>query len=215
MSKMRVVVMISGRGSNLMSLIDNAENYEVVAVASNKPGAPGLQYARDKSIPVVSLRRADYKTKDEFAVALFDQVEKLKPDLVALAGFMMIIPEEIVNKWQGKLINIHPSLLPKYTGLNTHERALAAGEKEHGCSVHFVDAGVDTGPVVAQIRVDVLEEDSPDSLAERVLKFEHQLYPWVVNSIAREGIWLNTDQAVFNEWAVKEACEMGFILSQK
>ncbi|RMG40381.1 MAG: phosphoribosylglycinamide formyltransferase [Candidatus Dadabacteria bacterium] len=212
-SDFNVAVLISGRGSNLEKLINCAEDYTVKAVFSNKVNAPGLEHARKAGISSLGFNRRDYKSLKDFKAAIFDAVRKSRPDLVALAGFMLIVDPEFVEEFYGRLVNIHPSLLPAYPGLDTHRRALEAGERFHGCTVHFVDAGVDTGPIIAQARCPVLPGDTADTLARRVLNLEHKLYPWVVNSIARGNIWLQNNAVEYTPGAVGEARARNFILN--
>ena len=178
----KIAVLISGRGSNLKSLIDNAKNYRIIAVLSDKEDAPGLKYAKKAKIPQFTFSKKEYGHKKEQKKAIFETLQNLKPDYIALAGFMQIVPLYYLEEFT--IINIHPSLLPAYPGLDTHRRVLEAGEKEHGCTVHFVDAGIDTGPIIAQEKVVVLPSDTEESLANRVLEKEHQIYPWVFNNIS-------------------------------
>lgn len=208
----RVVVLISGRGSNLKSLLERAENYSIVGVVSNKPEAPGLEYARSAAIPALALSRKDYGSLADFKQALFEKVASLSPDLVCLAGFMLIVDAPQVERFSGKIINIHPSLLPKFPGLDTHERAIAAKEKEHGCSVHVVSAEVDAGPLIAQAKCEVFPSDTPESLASRVLGFEHRLYPWVVNQVAVGNIALSPTSVLVREEGNNAAQEQGFLI---
>ena len=179
----RVAVLISGRGSNMAALIYAARaddcSFEVALVSGDKPGAPGLELAKSEGIPVEPL---DAKALgDAFWEKLHDTLEKAEIDLVALAGFMRIIPDKFLDRWEGRIVNIHPSLLPKHKGLKTHEACLAAGEKVSGASVHLVSPDLDSGEILGQVEVAVLPEDTAESLAERVLIAEHQLYPRVVS----------------------------------
>lgn len=207
----RVIVLISGRGSNMMSLVENAQDYEVISVISDNAQAAGLSYAKGKGIPAKAFDRSEFENRKAQRKAIFDYVQSLKPDLIALAGFMQIVDAAIVDSIYGKLINIHPALLPAYPGLHTHERALAAKDKFHGCTVHFVDSGVDTGPIIAQGKVAIEESDSEDSLAARILKIEHQIYPWCCNTIAKGELRLVDRKVNFSEKAALEAEKRGFI----
>lgn len=205
-----VAVLISGRGSNLKALIDSAENYRISAVLSNNPEAGGLALARQASIPAIAFDRGDFPALGGLKERIRAECKAFAPDLIALAGFMQIIQPEFADEFTGRMVNIHPALLPKFPGLHTHSRALAAGESVHGCTVHFVDAGVDTGPVIAQARCPVMPGDDEERLAARVLELEHRLYPWVVNQIAGGGIKLHQGRAAFSPAALKEAGNLSF-----
>jgi phosphoribosylglycinamide formyltransferase-1 len=185
MTRRRVAVLISGRGSNMMALIDAAKaaDYpaEIVLVLANKPEAAGLAVARDAGIPVAVV--AEPK-RAEMEASISRHLAAAEVDLVALAGFMRILSPDFVRQWDHRIINIHPSLLPAYPGLDTHARALFAGETRHGCTVHFVTAGIDEGPVIAQAEVPIYASDTPETLAERVLVEEHKLYPKALAMIA-------------------------------
>jgi phosphoribosylglycinamide formyltransferase-1 len=172
----RVAILISGRGSNMRALVENAAGYEVVLVASNKPGAEGLRFAEAANIPTWAV---DSKavSRREFERALGDVLREKEVGTIALAGFMRLLSREFVDEWAGRIVNIHPSLLPKYPGLDTHARAIAAGDRQSGCSVHIVTEEVDAGEVVAQAEVPIEPGDTPHSLEQRVLAAEHALYP--------------------------------------
>lgn len=180
MQKKRVGVLISGRGSNMRALVEasRAADYpaEIVCVASNRPNAGGLDYARQQNIPASCIDHKDFGTREAFDTALNAELQKYNLDLVCCAGFMRIMTPTLINPWAGRMLNIHPSLLPLYKGLHTHERAIADGAKIHGASVHYVTAELDDGEVVAQTAVPVLQDDTPESLAARVLDIEHPLY---------------------------------------
>lgn len=182
----RIVVLISGSGSNLQALIDKLDQQhgEIVAVLSNRPDAYGLERARRAGIHTLVLDHKDYADRESFDRAMISSLDALQPDLLILAGFMRILTAEFVSHFQGRLLNIHPSLLPKYKGLHTHERALEAGDSEHGATVHFVTEELDGGPLVVQARVSVSPGDTPESLAERVQHQEHVLYPLTMNLFA-------------------------------
>jgi phosphoribosylglycinamide formyltransferase-1 len=189
----RVAVFISGRGSNLKSLIEQAKEYKICAILSNRSDAPGLELGAQFGIPVFAVDRLSVSSVTDQKSRLYQAVREIDPDLIALAGYMQILDASFVNQYYGKIVNIHPSLLPKLTGLygsTVHQQALAQGFVQHGCTVHYVDAGVDTGPIIAQMSCDVLSGDTVESLAARVLKLEHQLYPWVVNGLAQGSISL-------------------------
>lgn len=188
MGKLKVGILISGRGSNMAALIKAAQDptfpAEVRCVLSNRPDAGGLDFARDRGVPAVPLDHKAYASKAEFEAAVTESLLAHGVDFVCLAGFMRIVSPAFIERWHNRLINIHPSLLPSYKGLHTHERALADGVKLTGCTVHFVRAEMDVGPIVAQAAVPVLAGDTPDSLAARVLTAEHRLYPLAVRLIA-------------------------------
>jgi phosphoribosylglycinamide formyltransferase-1 len=178
--KKRVAVLISGRGSNMSALIEAAKQAdypaEIVAVIANKADAGGLETARARGIPAHSIPHRDYASKREHEAAVSEALHTAKADIICLAGYMRLISPEFVRKWEGKMINIHPSLLPLFRGLHTHEQALEAGVRVHGCTVHFVTAGMDEGPIIAQTAVPVKTGDTPETLAERVLSVEHETY---------------------------------------
>lgn len=179
-----VVVLVSGRGSNLKAIAAQADAgalpIRIVAVVSDKPEAGALDWARERGIATVALSPREFTGRDTYGQALGDVVAGLQPDLVVLAGFMRILSDGFVNRFLGRTLNIHPSLLPRYPGLHTHRRALEAGDSEHGASVHFVTPELDGGPVVLQARVPVLPGDDEDTLAARVLRQEHVIYPRVI-----------------------------------
>ncbi len=179
---MSIVVLISGRGSNLQAILD--AGLPVSAVISNKRDAGGLRIASARGIKTAVIRGNDYGTREGFDAALAAEIAKYSPAAVALAGFMRILTPRLVSRYADRLLNVHPSLLPAFTGLKTHERALAAGVKVHGCTVHFVTPELDAGPIVAQAAVPVLAGDTADELAARVLRQEHKIYPqalrWLV-----------------------------------
>ena len=180
-TRLPIVVLISGRGSNLQSIIDKAAAgelpVEIRAVISNEPGAYGLERARHAGIETRVVDHRRFECRPAFEQALADVIDEFGPDLLVLAGFMRILTGAFVNRYAGRLMNIHPSLLPDFPGLDTHQRALDAGVKEHGVSVHFVTPDLDGGPVIIQARVPVLDGDDADTLAARVLEQEHIVYP--------------------------------------
>ncbi len=179
-----VVVLVSGRGSNLQAIIKAVANGElpadIRAVISSEPGAPALARARTAGIPTHVVNHRDFPARDRFDQALMQRIEAYRPQLVVLAGFMRILGKAFIDHYTGRLINIHPSLLPAFPGLNTHARALQSGASHHGASVHFVTHEVDGGPVIIQAAVPVLPDDVPETLAERVLKEEHRIYPQAI-----------------------------------
>jgi phosphoribosylglycinamide formyltransferase 1 len=175
---MSVVVLISGRGSNLQALLD--AEIPVSAVISNVAGAGGLAIAAKRGIPTLVVKHGDFPSREAFEATLAAEVDRFAPKLVAHAGFMRIVTASYVERYAGRMLNVHPSLLPAFTGLHTHERALAAGVKLHGCTVHFVTPELDAGPIVLQAAVPVLAQDTVDRLAARVLRQEHIVYPRAV-----------------------------------
>jgi phosphoribosylglycinamide formyltransferase-1 len=179
-----IVILISGRGSNMEAIVRAAQNEawpaQISAVISNRPDAAGLDFARSHGIPVASLDHRQFPNRSAFDAELVKLIDSYKPDLVVLAGFMRILTGEFVNHYEGRLLNIHPSLLPLFPGLATHEQALEARVKEHGATVHFVTEALDHGPMVIQASVPVFPDDTPDTLAHRVLKQEHIIYPRAV-----------------------------------
>jgi len=188
--KAKLVILISGRGSNMVSIINAIEQdglaADIVAVISNRPDAPGLVYAQQMGISTAAVDHTLYDSREQFDQALTDAIDVYTPDLVVLAGFMRILTADFVSHYTNKLLNIHPSLLPKFKGLHTHQRAIEANETEHGATVHFVTEELDDGPIVLQAHVPVLNDDDADTLAKRVLVQEHQLYPNAIRKIISE-----------------------------
>ncbi len=182
MRRLNLAILISGRGSNMMSILDAAESSTYPArpalVLSNRPNAPGLTHAEERGISAVAIDHKSFgKDREAFERQMDDALNKHDIDVIALAGFMRVLTPWFVRRWEGKMINIHPSLLPKYPGLHTHQRAIDAGDTEAGCSVHWVSEGVDEGAVIEQAVVPIFPNDDADRLAERVLIEEHRLYP--------------------------------------
>ncbi|WP_114152556.1 phosphoribosylglycinamide formyltransferase [Chromobacterium haemolyticum] len=176
-----IVILISGRGSNMQAIVDaNIAGARIAAVISNRPDAAGLAWAAERGIATAALDHKTFACREDFDAALAQLIDSHQPDLVVLAGFMRILSAGFTRRYEGRMLNVHPSLLPAFTGLNTHQRALEMGCKVAGCTVHFVTAELDHGPIVAQGVVEVLDSDDADALAERVLKLEHQLYPAAV-----------------------------------
>ena len=175
-----VGVLISGRGSNMQTLVEQADGYEVVLVASDKPDAAGLMWARERGVAAIGFPSPTRKDKSRFEAALDGKLKEHGVEVIALAGYMRLLSDDFVSRWQGRILNIHPSLLPAYKGLDTHARALAAGDVEAGCSVHLVTEELDGGEVLGQARVPVLAGDTAESLAARVLVEEHRLYPRIL-----------------------------------
>ena len=194
-----VVVLISGSGSNLQALIDSITGDDhparISAVISNRADAFGLERARKAGIDTRVLDHKAYADREAFDAALIEVIDAYKPQLVVLAGFMRILTSGFVRHYQGRLLNIHPSLLPKYKGLHTHQRALEAGDSEHGCSVHFVTEELDGGPLVVQALIPVESDDTPESLAQRVHVQEHRIYPLAMRWFAEGRLRLGQDGA--------------------
>ncbi len=188
MSHKRVAILISGGGSNMVSLVDSMirdHPARPCLVLSNDAQAGGLQKAADRGIPTAVVDHRPFKgDRAAFETELLKPLEKAQPDIVCLAGFMRVLTGDFVSRFQGRMLNIHPSLLPKYKGLHTHARALAAGDTEHGCTVHEVTAALDDGPILGQARVNIETSDTAETLAARVLVWEHKLYPAVLRRFA-------------------------------
>jgi phosphoribosylglycinamide formyltransferase 1 len=196
-ARLPLVVLISGSGSNLQAIIDAAADdlpVEIRAVISNVDSAYGLERAHQAGIETRVLSHRGFNDRASYDLALGDLIDEYNPGLVILAGFMRILTPELVKRFHGHMFNIHPSLLPKFRGLHTHQRALEAGEKVHGASVHFVTAELDGGPIILQARVPVLEGDTPDTLAARVLTQEHLIYPTAIRWFAEGSLRLEGDQ---------------------
>ncbi len=188
--KRRVAILISGRGSNMQALVEAAKApdfpVEIALVLSNRPDAAGLVWAEGQGITTAIVDHKLFKKdREAFEKAIQVELDKARVELVCLAGFMRLLTPWFIDQWHNRLINIHPSLLPSFKGLDTHARALEAGVKLHGCTVHFVRPDMDAGPIIAQKSVPVLDDDDPDSLAERVLAVEHALYPHALAEIVR------------------------------
>ena len=175
-----LVILISGRGSNMEALIEAKLPGRIAAVISNRPNASGLEIARRHGLETIVLDQLSYSGREAFDDALAQTIDAYKPDLIALAGFMRLLGDNFANRYQGKLINVHPSLLPAFPGLHSHRRALQEGVKIHGCTVHFVTAQMDCGPIIIQAAVQVLPDDTEQTLAARVLQQEHRIYPEAV-----------------------------------
>jgi phosphoribosylglycinamide formyltransferase-1 len=203
MTRRRVAVLISGRGSNMASLIEAARDpafpAEIVLVASNRPGAGGLDRARRAGIEAVAVDHQAVPDRESFELSLDDALRARSVDLLCLAGFMRVLTPGFVEAWAGRMLNIHPSLLPLFRGTRTHERALAEGVLVHGCTVHYVVPELDAGPIIAQAAVPVVPGDTPDSLAARVLAQEHALYPAALRMVCTGAVRLEDGRALFRE----------------
>lgn len=205
----RTVVLISGSGTNLQTFIDrhppgSASAVELAGVFSNRPQAGGLERARRAGIETAVLDHTGFTDRATFDQAMLDVLERWQPDLIVLAGFMRILTEDFVSHYQGRMLNIHPSLLPRYPGLNTHARAIAAGDTEHGCTVHFVTSELDGGPPVLQARVPIETNDTPEQLAQRVQRKEHQIYPATVEWFAQGRLTMQGPNAYMDDNRISE-----------
>lgn len=212
MARRKVAILISGRGSNMATLIEAARApgfpAEIALVLSNRPSAPGLDIAKAAGIETAIIRSGDYASREEFDASLNAKLTAADIDLICLAGFMRVLSAGFVDAWRDRLINIHPSLLPLFPGLETHEQALAAGVRIHGCTVHFVRAEIDSGPIILQAAVPVHPDDTPDALAERVLSAEHRIYPLALSLVAGNRIRIVDGHVVFDELPEKSPGEM-------
>ena len=190
----RIVVLISGRGSNLRALVEARLPLEVAAVISNRPEAAGLAFAASHGIATKSIDHTVFPGREAFDAALGDAIEAYQPDLVVMAGFMRLLTPGFIRRFAGRMVNIHPALLPAFAGLDTHTRAIQRGCRVHGCTVHYVTEGMDEGPIIAQAAVPVLPDDDADTLAARVLAEEHRLYPAVLRAWSEGDFTLDGDQ---------------------
>jgi len=202
MNPLPIVVLISGGGSNLQSIIDSIAdktlNARICAVISNKTDAYGIERAKKANIPTEIIDHKQYDSRESFDAELTKRIEKYQPQLIVLAGFMRILTDDFVNHFYGRMINIHPSLLPKYRGIHTHQRALEAGDNTHGLSIHYVSAELDGGPIILQKSVAVLDKDTEESLAQRVLVQEHIAYPQVIQWFTEGRLQLTDNQVMMD-----------------
>ena len=198
--KKRVAILISGRGSNMAALIEAARHPDypatIVGVFSNRSAAPGLELAAANGIPTRSLAQSAYPSREAYDEALHELLTHWDAEIICLAGFMRLLTPEFTLRWMGRMINIHPSLLPLFKGLDPHGQALAAGATSHGCSVHFVTPEMDGGPVIAQAKIPVFPDDTTETLTQRVLAEEHRLYPAVLAALASGRVRLEGDKVV-------------------
>jgi len=212
MSKKNILVLISGSGSNLQALIDaqgqTGFSGEIVAVISNKANVLGLQRAASANIPALTLQHTDYPSRHAFDTALAKTINAYEPDLIILAGFMRILTADFVENFRGKLLNIHPSLLPKYPGLHTHKRALENNDEYHGSSVHFVTEELDGGPLIAQSKTKIANNETEESLVKKVLKLEHQLYPQVAKWFVNGQIKLENNEVFFENKKLEQIIQL-------
>jgi len=199
MEMLKVVVLISGRGSNLKAIINKCSKKnvpaKVIAIISNNPTASGLKL-NGKFEKIIINNKLN---KKKFEIELQNNLKKLKPNLICLAGFMKVLSPFIIKKWKNKIINVHPSLLPSFKGLNTHERALNAGTKKSGCTIHFVDESLDGGPIIAQVPTVIDKKMTSKELSNKILKMEHKIYPEVVNLFARKKISIKKNKVFIKD----------------
>lgn len=202
MAKLKVGVLISGSGSNLQALIDmcadEAAPAEIVRVISNVADAYGLQRAEAAGIATSVISHCDYETREAFENAIDEVLDADKTEMVCLAGFMRMLTDSFVQRWRDRMINIHPALLPSFKGLHTHERAIEAGVKFHGATVHYVRPEMDEGPIIIQACVPVLPNDTPEELGKRVLEQEHRIYPLALRMIAERRVRVSSERVVYN-----------------
>jgi len=207
----RTAILISGRGSNMAALIDAAQRpsypAEIALVLSNRPDAAGLAYAESAGIETAVLASKGYLSREAFDKALHARLNEANIELVCLAGFMRVLTKTFVEAWRDRLINIHPSLLPLFPGLDTHARAISAGVRIHGCTVHFVRAEVDQGPIIAQAAVPLLSADTEETLAARVLAAEHRIYPLALNLVAAGKAHVVDERVVIDDARTERAGE--------
>ena len=230
--KLPIVVLISGNGSNLQAIIDamqieqsggvspdrtyeQALPVEIRAVISNRQDAYGLERARNAGIHTVVVKDDNYAAREDYDRALLSVIDQYQPQLIVLAGFMRILSKEFVTHYLGKMINIHPSLLPKFRGLNTHQRAIDAGEAAHGATVHFVTPELDGGPAILQAKIPMLADDSAETLAARVLNIEHQIYPMAIRWIADAKVTYQQNQVFLNGKPLCEPVQYPLELNQE
>lgn len=207
--KKNIVILISGRGSNMQAIVNaNIANANIAAVISNVPDATGLAWAKEKGIATALLNHKEFKNRAEFDMDLAMLIDQYKPDLVVLAGFMRILSPAFCRHYQGRLMNIHPSLLPSFKGLHTHQAAIDAGCKLAGCTVHFVTSELDSGAIISQAAVPVLQNDTADTLAARVLQCEHKIYPQAVADFVSGSLKLENGKVV----NVSHSDETAFVL---
>ena len=210
-----IVVLISGRGSNFVSIAEAArrenwaaEGIEISCVISNRPGAAGLERAREMGIAAEVVDHKLYETRERFEDALMEIIDRHNPAVIVLAGFMRVLTDHFVSRYPGKILNIHPALLPLFKGLDTHARAIAAGVRVHGCTVHFVSPELDSGAIIGQAVVPVLPSDDPDTLAHRGLRLEHVLYPRAVHAVSNGNVRLIDGRAVMDDLTALSLTQM-------
>lgn len=199
-----LVILISGRGSNMQALLEARHRIDHITVISNNPQATGLEIAKEYGVATVTLDHRDFAGRQSFDAALAERIDACQPKLIALAGFMRILSDAFVQRYQNRLMNIHPSLLPAFPGLGTHARALQEGVKIHGCTVHFVTSQLDHGPIVMQAAIPVLPEDTEETLAARVLQQEHRIFPHAVRWFMQDRIKLVANRVEVIDSSVDE-----------
>ena len=208
----RVAVFISGSGSNMLALADAcvAPDFpaEIVAVISDKPSAGGIAKAETRGIRTLVFERKQFAGKPEHEAAILAALDEVKPDILCLAGYMRLFSGDFISRYEGRILNIHPALLPLFPGLHTHQRAIDAGMKIAGCTVHFVTEGMDEGPIVAQGAVPVLADDTAETLAARILTVEHRLYPLSLKLLAEEKVRMEGAKAVFSDLPAKDEAKL-------
>ena len=199
----KIVVLVSGSGSNLQAIIENCNakyiNAEIIGVISNNPDAFGLERAASANIDSTVINNKDYISRDHFDCELIKVLDDLDPDLIILAGFMRILTEKLTNRYIGKIINIHPSLLPKYPGLNTHQEVVKNKDRVHGVSIHYVSSKLDCGPLIAQGEIKTKKHDDINHLIERIHKVEHLIYPEIIKYICEDRIYLESNEVKFKK----------------
>ncbi len=207
--KKRIIVLVSGNGSNLQAIINacqnNLINGKIVAVISNKPDVYSLMRAKQANIPSHVINHKEFASREAFDHQLQLQIEQYQPDLIVLAGYMRILTPHFVQHYSGKMLNIHPSLLPKYPGLNTHRRAMEAGDKEHGTTVHFVTDELDGGPIILQAKVPIFDNDEEQDIVERVLTQEHQIYPLVIKWFCDDRLTMINGRAYLDQTMIPKS----------
>lgn len=207
MKKLSVVVLISGSGSNLQAIIDAIEcgelNAEIRAVISNRPDAYGLTRAKQHAIPAISMDHQQYSSREQFDQQLQYEIDSFQPDIIVLAGYMRILTTVFINHFSPKILNIHPSLLPKYQGLHTHQRALDNSDSQHGVSIHIVTPELDSGPVILQGKFAIEAEDDCDSLQQKAHKLEHKMYPLVLKWLSEQRLQLTQELPQFDDKIIK------------
>ncbi|WP_276893973.1 phosphoribosylglycinamide formyltransferase [Frischella perrara] len=207
--KKRIIILVSGNGSNLQAIINacqnNLINGKIVAVISNKPDVYSLMRAKQANIPSHVINHKEFATREAFDHQLQLQIEQYQPDLIVLAGYMRILTPHFVQHYSGKMLNIHPSLLPKYPGLNTHRRAMEAGDKEHGTTVHFVTDELDGGPIILQAKVPIFDNDEEQDIVERVLAQEHQIYPLVIKWFCDDRLTMINGRAYLDQTMIPKS----------
>ena len=205
----KIVILVSGSGSNLQAIIENCNakyiNAEIISVISNNPDAYGLERAASANINSIIINNKDYISRDHFDSELIKVLDNLNPNLIVLAGFMRILTEKLTNRYVGKIINIHPSLLPKYPGLNTHQEVIRNNDIVHGVSIHYVSSELDCGPLIAQGEIKTKKHDGVSHLIERIHKVEHLIYPEIIKYICEDRIYLESNEVKFKNLTTTES----------